>query len=333
MTFKELQDDALERCGYDFATASTEPRTRIKRWINQWHRRLLSDKRFTKLRDAKAPLATVANQFLYGIPPSIEKIDRIADTVLNNPQLVLRDQAWLRALPQAEIATGTPQYYVPLGLHAITRFPASTGTGIWVASSSAADTTQTVRMEGIRVGGYPLIAGPATVNGVTRVQVGARTDWVDLTRLFLSAVCAGDLTIYDAAAAGNALGVIPIGQTSARYNLVQLFPVPSSVITYTVFGKLKFFDLVQDTDEPLWPYDYHYGLALAAHYQELATVKKQLAQANLMYKQDLEPLVYDQMLDYVVNSADLIVVPFDGRRGSARAQGSNLGSYYPAGRW
>lgn len=331
MTFKELQDDTLERLGYDATQASSVPRTRIKRFLNQWQRRLLADPMYTRMRHSKLPFATVASQAQYGIPPVMEVINRIYDAALGNPGLQLQTPDWLRQDNMADINTGTPWAYVNYGLRPISRMPATTGTGIWMVSSSAADVTQTIRMDAIRVGGYNFQAPPAALNGTTRVQISSRTDYTDITKIFLSATAAGDVSLFDAAAAGNTLGVIPIGKLYSRYQLLQLYPIPSSVITYTIEGQVKIFDMAQDVDEPLIPEDFHHLLGIMAYYMDLRDVRKQLAQAKLVLDDDIKPEM-NKLLDFLINTPDYIIVPQDWRSGPGTL-GSNLGSWFPKGRW
>lgn len=331
MTFRELQDDTLEKLGYDSSLASSTPRTRIKRFLNQWHRRLLADPMYSKMRHSKLPFATVASQLQYGIPPVLATIDRIYDAALGNPGLELQTPDWIRQDNQADINEGIPWAYVNYGLRPIYRMPATTGTGIWVASSAAGDVAQSVRMDAVRVGGYDHQAGPTVLTGTARVQVGARTDYTDITKLYLSAVAVGDVSIFDAAAAGNTLGVIPIGKLFSRYQLIQLYPVPASVITYTIEGQLRIFDLAQDVDEPLLPEDFHHLLGICAYYQDMRDVRKQLQAAKLVWEDDIKPEM-NKLLDFLINTPDFIIVPQDWRSGPGTL-GSNLGSWYPKGRW
>jgi len=330
VTFKEIQDDTLDKLLYDNSGTSSAPRTRIKRLINQWHRKILSDPRYSKLRDSRTSVVTVASQVLYAVPPSIEKIHRVFDAATNNPRLTQKSLDWLRDDPRADLDTGTPMVWVPHGIKPIFRYPATTG--IWAVSPNAADTTQNIRMDAVRDGGYVFSAGPTTLTGTTRVKIGTQSDYVDVERVFLSAACAGDISLFDASTAGNLLGVIPIGKTFNRYNIIQFYPVPSSVITYTIEGQLKIQDLVQDNDEPMIPEDFHFILGLGAYYQELRDVKKQLAQARMVQSDELDPAM-KRLLGHLVNQPDYVVIPDDGRRVPSGVRGSNLGSWYPSGRW
>lgn len=328
MNFKEIVDDALDKCDYDSTLASSLPRTRFKRLVNQWHRQILSRPEFSRLRDSTITFATVASQAQYGLPPSIARINRIYDSATNNPRLTERTLDWLRDDTRADLNTGTPRAYVPIGLRPITRLPVSTG--IWAVSDNAADTTQAIRMDAIRSGGYAFQAGPSTLTGLTRVQIGSRTDYVDVQKLYLSAACVGDMSIYDAAVAGNLLAVIPIGKLFSQYFVVQLWQTPSSVITYTVEHQVKVFEMVQDFDEPLFPEDFGQVLSMACKYEEM--LKKEKGGLAQIYKNEQLEVEISRMLDWLVNHPDYVVVPDDGR-GRRSIQGSNLGSWFPQGRW
>lgn len=328
MNFKEIVDDALDKCDYDASLTSSGPRTRFKRLVNQWHRQILARPEFSRLRDSPITFATVLSQAQYGLPPSIGRINRIYDATTSNPRLVERTLDWLRDDTRADLNTGTPRAYVPIGLRPITRLPVSTG--VWAVSDSAADTTQAIRMDAVRSGGYVFQAGPSTINGLTRVQIGTRSDYVDVQKLYLSAACAGDISIYDAAVAGNLLAVIPIGKLFAQYFVIQLWQVPSSVITYTVEAECKVFDMVQDFDESLFPEDYGQILSMACKYEEM--LKKEKAGLARIYKVEQLETEVSRMLDWLVNHPDYVVVPDDGR-GRRGISGSNLGPWFPSGRW
>lgn len=332
MNLLQLTNDALERCNYNtvttLASGATVPSTRMVRFLNQWHRKIIADQMFTRIRDGQLTFASVASQSLYGLPPTIQKIKRIYETT-NNTRLRERSGDWLKQDPQGLANLGTPDCYVPIGVTAITRQPASTG--LWAASTSAADTTQTVSVNAVRAGGYLHTPAPKTLNGVTRVALGTTplTDYVDVLKCWLSAACAGDVSLYDAASLGNVLATIPTGKTYSRYFSILLWPTPSAALTYYVDHERQIQDMALDTDEPLWPEDFHHVLVSAAVYQELV-IKKDPNTAGIYFKNEVKPGL-DSLLSFLVNHDDYIVVPDDHRRHDAR--GSNLGSWFPSGRW
>lgn len=329
MTFKEIQDDALDRLLYDSNLTSSGPRTRIKRNINQWQRKICSAPENSKLRKGTASFTTAQGTVLYGLPFGIEKIAAIYDAATNNPRLSKKSGDWLRWDTRANLNQGTPWAYIDHGVHPIYYVPASTG--IWAVSSAAGDTTQTVSMNAIRTGGYPHQAGPTTLTGTSRVQIGSRTDYIDITKLMLSAVAVGDISFYDASSSGNLLAVIPIGQLTARYYVLQPWPVPSSAITYTIDCWVNIFDMSLDYDTPMMPQDFHDLLGDCARYEEMRDVKKMVREAKVMWDDEIVPRMRE-LTDWLLNNPDYIVVPDDGRRSIARI-GSNLGSWFPPGRW
>lgn len=332
MIFKDIVDDALEQCGHDIFSENSEARVRVERFVNQWMRRLMTDPRFDRLRKGTIPFASVANTQRVGLPPIIQRVNRIYETT-NNNRLFEQSLDWLRQRPQQGVATtGVPQYWIPIGITPITQVPAATGTGLWAVSSSAADTTQKVSLSGVRVGGYKFDPLLTPLNGLTRVAIGAgaaRTDYIDVLTFGIDGTAAGDISLYDAAAAGNLLGVIPIGQVAVRYFTIALWPVPASPITYYVECDLRIQSLVRPTDEPLFLEDYHDLLSKGAVYLETLMIKKQVETARAYMQSEIAPREV-QLLDYLVNNPDLIIVPISGRE---RLVSNNLGGGFPAGYW
>lgn len=329
MTILSIVQDFLDRMGYNtvstLAAMTSEPGLRGLRFANQWHRKIVADQKFTRLRDDVISFASVASQQRYGLPPSIQKIHRIWETT-SNRRLSEKSLDWLRTDPLANAFTGTPDTYVPLGETAITQQPATTG--LWAVSSAAGDTTQKVSVDAIRSGGYINTPAQTTITGTTRVSLGALTDYVDVVKFWLDGACTGTISLYDAASGGNLLAVIPIGKTYSRYYTIFLFPTPSSAITYYVEHERQIQDMSLNTDEPIWPQDFHWLLVSCMVYQELL-IKKDPTTAGIYFKNEVQPGM-NSLLNFLVNNDDYIVVP-DSR--GARDVGSNLGAYFPRGVW
>lgn len=327
MNLLSLTNDVLERCNYNMVSGASEtvPSTRIVRFLNQWHRKVLADQKFTRMRDSQLTFASVANQMRYALPPVMAKIHRIWETT-NNNRLIEKSLDWLRYDPQAQSFTGTPQCYIPLGVTAITQQPAITG--LWAASSSVSDTVPAVSVEAVRSGGYLNVPAKTTLTGTSRVAIGALTDYTDVQKFFIDGACIGDVSLYDASSSGNTLATIPRGKTYSRYFTIFLWATPSAAITYYVEFERQVQDMTANTDEPLWPEDFHHVLVSCAVYQELV-IKKDPATAGIYFKNEVQPGL-DSLLNFLVNNDDYVVVPDDGRR---RTRGSNLGSFYPSGRW
>lgn len=326
VTFAQLKSDCYRRLNYQTSPA-TEVVTRIAAFINECHEDLLSRPGLSSLLYGTVTFASVASRARYGLS-NVAQIRAITETT-NDTRLTPRSLSWYRSVdPDPASNEAPPCWYIPLGIVAVQQVPAITGTGLWVVSSSASDTVPTVAIEAIRVGGYPHTPSNSTLTGTTRVQIGGGsglTDYIDVTQFALSAACVGDISLYDAASDGNLLAVIPRGQTTARYWGFYLAMTPSDAITYTVDVEHELFTLSADTDEPLLPPRFHRLLAIGARakeYEKTSDARYGVAVAE--YERGVKDLLYA-----VTCPPDLIVVP-----GTARNNiGSNLGPWFPDGRW
>jgi hypothetical protein len=114
MTFLELQNRALKALNLSTA-ATTEPRTRIKEAINDWHRRILTKPQFTRLlRDRQLTLTSTAAIHTYTFASSVKRINGITDTT-NEIALARRDLSWLRRQDPGLEIDGIPVAYIDLG--------------------------------------------------------------------------------------------------------------------------------------------------------------------------------------------------------------------------
>jgi hypothetical protein len=131
-------------------------------------------------------------------------------------------------------------------------------------STNGADTTQTVRVTLLRSGGYSETA-TATLTGTTPVSVGPG-DTTAVIAWTLSAAPAGAVSLK----AGSAtLATIPPGQQTSRYAVLELWPLPSAAVTYSVEAELPIPTLANPEDTPLLPEDFHDLLILGAQAREL----------------------------------------------------------------
>ena len=110
MTFDELVDGTLEEIGYAPSTASSEVIARIKRRVNEWHRRLLAQPGHSRfLKDTfSVTFASVSGTATYGLPASVGRINSVYEDT-NDVKLEQRSLAWLRTNDAGLSASGTPE--------------------------------------------------------------------------------------------------------------------------------------------------------------------------------------------------------------------------------
>lgn len=320
MTYKEIVDDALEACSYDATAATSAARSRIKRFVNFWHRRFLTRPTLLRfLRDVQAfPLTSVAGQAVYGLPIALGRLVGVHEDT-NDVQLVQRDLKWLRTEDPGLTAAGTPLVYVPLGWRPIHTLP-STPDDVWLKLSGSG--TEVVQWQAIRATGE-IIHGTTTLTGTTAVQMGTATDLIDIVSLSLSAANASaTLTVHQSTGTGTELGRVPAGVVSARYFQIQLWPTPAAAWTYYVDFERELVDLVHDSETPLLPPDFHDLLSLGAQIEEWTRKddipRMQIAERRLMLRER-------DLTTWLWNLPDTM----PGTRNEPRY--SRLGAWFPAG--
>lgn len=256
--FSDLKALVYAQCGYGQGGTTVAPdvAARVAANLNEGTRNILRDPELgPELRHMTLTISSVINKKLYPIPNVFSRINSIVQET-NDRRLGLMTFQRFRQIDPGERATGMPYSYIEWGRAVAFAQPATTGTGLWVASSAAGDTTQTVDVQGVRLNGDPDIPRTAALNGVTRVAVGALTDYVGVIQFTVRTTIAGAVSLYDAAAAGNELARIPAGHKSVFGLLIRLFPTPSAALDYVVDGQINIQPMVQDTDIPALPEDF-----------------------------------------------------------------------------
>ncbi len=275
MTFLELQNDALDAVLAINTGTSSEPRTRVKRAINTWQRRILQRPGYARLlRDFERTLTSANGQAIYGLGAPLGRLNALFDPT-NRWPLVRRDLTWLRSQDPGLNISGTPIAYVVRGW-AATQIPPVNASQIWAAASGA--TTEKIVWQFLLSDGS-VVSGNTAANGATAVQLGTASTVADVLDLHFASTTTGlTLTIREDSSVGTVLGLIgpavantsgtaPVA-TKARYLRVQLWPTPTAAIAYQCDFTREIADLVDDTDEPLLPPDYHYLLSLGAQHDE-----------------------------------------------------------------
>lgn len=317
MTYAELQTQVLEACGHSTA-ASSVPRTRIKRSLNSWHRRILTTPGYNVLlRDSEATFDTVASQHTYGLGLPVARLLGVScdayETVLS-----LGERAWLRREDPGLTASSTPaSVYVPRGWFPVQQHPAN-ASSIFAKSTNAADTTQIVDWEFI-LSTLDRVSGNTTLNGTTAVQLGTASTVIEVVKLTLRTAAAGTVTVHEDSGTGTQLTSMLAGALSRSFLHIQLWPTPSAVTTYRIDYTRVLQDLVQDTDVPLLPYDFHHLLGLGAEYDEWRKLSDDR----------MTPVYQDLQIELKKLNAYVWDLP-DDTQGMA-VQRSRLGGWFAAG--
>ncbi len=321
MTFGEIQADLWRRTGYA-TTPDARVVERLAAFCNEAQDAILAEPGMASLLYGTLTVDSVASRARYGIS-SVAQVRSITETD-NDQKLHARSLNWYRtANPDPASNEGTPDSYVPLGIVAVQQVPAITGTGLWAVSSDAADTIA-VHVSGIRLGGYPHTIAATDLTGTTRVALGTLTDYIDVTDCKLRKVCVGDVSLYDAVTSGNLLAVIPRGQLESRYWGFLLHPTPSAATTYVCDVEHEVVKLVHATDVPLLPPRFHRLVAIKARMSEYEFLgSEKYAVAETEYVRELGKLRASLL------PPDYVMVP----GGGPTHEGSNLGPWFPAGRW
>src|SRR5678815_3251991 len=262
MTFLDLQQDVFRRTNKPTSPES-ETVTRIKAFINQRHRSLLAMPGVDQMRDSTSTFASVADTARVALPQALTRIKAMFQTT-NNWRLGEKSLDWLRTIDPQQMS-GTPTTYIPKGYESVAVQP-SDASAVFVKSSSASD-TGTAYIQGIRTGGI-LGSSSQTMTGTTAVQIGTLTDWVEITKFYVSTAAVGSITLHEDSGSGTELAQITIGRDRPYYFVVLLWPTPADVLTYTFDFTREILDMVQDTDEPYLPTDYHDLLSMGARMDE-----------------------------------------------------------------
>ena len=321
MTYATVLDELYRRLNYATSPAAAVT-TRLAAFLNTTHRQVLSMPGLDRLRDDTITFASVSARAQYGLPPAVQRVQSVTDRT-NDRRLQLRSLDWIRAIDPGLDQSGTPEAYAPIGVQAVTLQP-SDASEIFVDSTSASD-TGTAYLEGIRTGGYPRTLS-VTMNGVTAVSFAAAiTDFVEITKFYISAAAVGAVTLHEDASGGTELARIPIGQTFSRYQGIQLWPTPSAAVTYYVDYMRNIPDMSVANDEPLLPEDFHWLLVEGALIKEWTKkddlARRQAAQAD--YDRGLSDLKYA-----VTCPADFLPA-----RSQTGERPSRFGAQFPSVHW
>lgn len=325
MTFAEILSSVYEDCNYGSSPAAPVV-TRVKKYVNDAVRMVLSEPGMTRLQDSDLPFpfASVSLQARYTLPESVAFIRGISERTNDRTLRQIDLTTYRRRNPDPATNSGVTTAYVPFGRTAVAVQP-SAAAELFVKSTAAGDTTQVVRLEGILTGGYQRQV-TVTLTGTTAVSLAtAITTWIEVTDVWMETAATGTVTLHQTSGAGTELARITIGLLRPRYLGFYLDPTPASAIDYLVDYRRQTVDLVTASDEPPLPIDFHPMCAAYARMREYEKTKDdRLAVAAAEWTRWMNRLTYA-----VRETPDHL--PVAGRQ---RPYGfSHLGPWFPNDSW
>jgi hypothetical protein len=322
MTFAEILSSAYEDCNYGASPAAAVV-TRMKKYVNDSVRYVLSEPGMARLQDSDAPftVASVASQARYTVPDAVAQIRGISERTNDRTLRMIDLPTYRRRNPDPAANSGVPTAYVPFGRTAVAVQP-SNASAVYVKSDAAGD-TGTAYIEGVRSSGV-INTDSITMTGVTAVA-SANGAYVEITDFYLSTAAVGNVTLTEDSGLGTTLASIKVGATRPRYFGFYLDPTPSAAVDYLVDYRRQTVDMVNNTDEPPLPLDFHPLCAAYARMREYEkTQDDRYAVAKAEWERWLSRLKYA-----VLENADHLPVA-----GRVRPYGSSrLGAWFPADSW
>lgn len=175
----------------------------------------------------KTTLATVASTENYQLPRDLDDIGLIRQTASPRKIKFIPNDLFYEWLPNPT-ATGNPKWYRIWEQEGV-EVRLSADDTLEVLSSSASDTTQTVRIVGKDANGLVrteslLLTGTTAVAGTITYNAG------DVLRISKSADTVGVITVRKATLDVTLVLLAPT-ETAARFKIISFYPIPSSAIT------------------------------------------------------------------------------------------------------
>lgn len=264
MNITLIQSQVYDDLGYT-QTPPTEVVRRLLRYGNEAQRELVTMRGLARLRRAVLTFPSIANNPFAVLPQAAVRIAGITE---RTSQRYLREKTiqQLRALdPGLTNLDSNPWAYVVINMTAAVAVDPSAAAAIFIKSDNAGD-VGTAYIQGTTSGGYPRIASVA-MTGVTAVAFPG-TDWIDITKIYLSAAALGTITVNQTSGVGTELARITIGRQITRYTRIQLYGTPTQALTYYADVDRHIEDFVNGGDEPYLPEDYHWLIPVGIRLRE-----------------------------------------------------------------
>lgn len=271
----------------------------------------------------KTSFSTVASQETYVVGREIDKISLIRQTTSPNKLIQIPDQQFYKYVPYPT-QTGNPQYY-RLWEQSGVSTQLAVADSINVVSSSASDAGSSELA--VSVSGY--VAGiwtteVFTLNGTSSVA-GANTFQAREIIVTKQKDTTGTITVTRNTG-GTTLTTLGPTERASLFQVIGLYPIPSSIMTMYVEYYTRIPPLLNDSDAPAFSEKWHYIVYLGAiakiklnylndpvggpiafgNYKAGVRSMVQSDSSNMDLVQQLERKNYNQPYSYIQRSTDAV---------------------------
>jgi hypothetical protein len=333
VTFLQLLNDSFQRLDKipNALGASNLAADRMKRFMNDRYRELMRlDGIADTLRDETFTVTSSAGYNRLSLPSAAATISNVVDTA---NQIKLREVAlsWIRERDPGNTNSGTPYVYAVLNPNGVSVQPSASGATLEILSSDPAD-VRGFTVEGM-LNGWQFTAYTGFLTGTVPV---ALPSFELIFRLEVSSALLGvansSVTIRETAPLVKNLLSLQKGASASAAQMDQnalfswvlyLWPTPSGVYPYQIDFSRALYELVNDSDVPALPQDFHNLLVWGCCEDECIHMDDSRAQNfRARWEKDVR-----ELRAYLVRARGTRFVP--GRRSGSRY--SDLGPYFPAG--
>lgn len=279
MNLGELETLSYDRLGIE-AIPDTFTIRRLRSFANETHREILRIKHFRRFRRRLLTVASTSGSPFMALPTAAVRVFGFQDRT-NDTWLTEKDLSYIRQMdPGLRATAANPWLFAPFDLASPVAVQPSDASEIFVKSTSASD-TNTAYIEGVRTGGYPTVLAVAMTGVTAKSFSAAQNDIVAINKFYLSQPAVGTVTLNEDSGAGTTLATIPIGRVFGRYSVVHLYPTPSASVMYYADAEVHVEDMVNITDEPLLPEEFHHLIATGIRMREYEKREKWDAYAQV----------------------------------------------------
>lgn len=240
----------------------------IKRFANQGQHAFASSKPegFFWLRQYRYSFTTVNGTQSYSLSPLVDtgKAIVVYDEV-NNQEYVPMSMQYMRGQGLDMNSTGQPYIYSMVEFSPV-QFQPTAASVLSFVSSNAADTTQTVFVQGLDTNGI-LVSETVTLTGA--VAAATTLSYTRVMTLSKSAKTAGNVTVTSNGGATTNVVWAP-KDLFLQHPVISLYPVPSDAHTVYYDFTMLLPDIIDDNDTSLIPAQYHDVIELYATYKTFA---------------------------------------------------------------